>query len=209
MSIFHYSIFLRAIIDVITTHAEEISALDQAIGDGDHLINLQRGLEALANEVDTFNGQDLATALIQTGMKLMSTMGGASGSLYGTLFIAMGKSCKEQAVSLKLLADAFSAGVESVKSRGKADIGEKTMLDTLIPASESLRADAENNTALQVTLNNMKTAAYQGMESTKMMLATKGRASFLGERAIGHIDAGARTSQLMIRAIADVLLDSQ
>jgi dihydroxyacetone kinase-like protein len=143
---------------------------------------------------------------MKIGMTLMSTMGGASGSLFGTLFISMAKASKDQTLDFSAFAQVFNQGVEAVKQRGKADLGEKTMLDSLIPVANSLITDAENIVALPQALNNAKAAAIAGMQSTKEMIATKGRASFLGERAIGHIDAGARTSQLMICAIADELL---
>lgn len=203
------SIFLTAIRTTLNNHAEEVAGLDQAIGDGDHLINLQRGLNALIADADNLEQLDLAGAFSQIGMKLMSTMGGASGSLFGSMFVAMGKAAKDKPVDFANMVAAFTAGVESIKARGKADLGEKTMLDTLIPAINSLQKSIAENQSVEVALNHMKQAAETGMLSTKEMLATKGRASFLGERARGHIDAGARTSQLMLFAIADVVLEKQ
>lgn len=200
------SAFLLAIQTTINEHADEIAQLDQAIGDGDHLINLQRGLEALLADADNLSQLALADAFSKIGMKLMSTMGGASGSLFGSMFVSMGKAAKDKSVNFASLVAAFTAGVESVKARGKADIGEKTMLDSLIPAAISLQQSVDEKQAVAVALEQMKQAAIDGMESTREMLATKGRASFLGERARGHIDAGARTSQLMLCAIADVVL---
>lgn len=200
------SLFLTAIKTILNNHADEVAALDQAIGDGDHLINLQRGLDALIAEADTLDTLDLSRAFSQIGMKLMSTMGGASGSLFGSMFVSMGKAAKDKQIDFANMVTVFSAGVDAIKARGKADIGEKTMLDTLIPAVHSLQKSIEDNQSLETALNTMKQAAEVGMLSTKDMLATKGRASFLGERARGHIDAGARTSQLMLFAIADVVL---
>lgn len=201
------SVFLAAINATLDDHADEVAELDQAIGDGDHLINLQRGLDALIAEADNLDTLDLATALSKIGMKLMSTMGGASGSLFGSMFVAMGKSAKDRDIDYANMVTIFAAGVESVKARGKAELGEKTMLDTLIPAVNALQKSVEENQTLETALNDMKAAAESGMLSTKAMLATKGRASFLGERARGHIDAGARTSQLMLFAIANVVLE--
>lgn len=195
--------FLKAISNEIEANAEEVTALDQAIGDGDHVANLQRGLEALKKLESEISEMDWSGALMKIGMTLMSTMGGASGSLYGSLFVAMGKKAKDTDMDAIGFANVFEAGVDSVKARGKADMGEKTMLDTLIPASQTLKAKAGED--MSKMLEAVKEAAYEGMLSTKDMLATKGRASFLGERARGHIDAGARTSQLMICAIADVI----
>ncbi|WP_297807736.1 dihydroxyacetone kinase subunit DhaL [uncultured Methylophaga sp.] len=199
--------FLEAISQDIEANAEEVTALDQAIGDGDHVTNLQRGLAALQEQSAELSEMNWSAALMKIGMTLMSTMGGASGSLYGSLFMAMGKKAKETEVNKESFAAAFRAGVESVKARGKADLGEKTMLDTLIPAVESL--EQNNASDLPAQLDALKKAAYDGMLSTKDMLATKGRASFLGERARGHIDAGARTSQLMICAVAEVLQETE
>jgi dihydroxyacetone kinase-like protein len=199
--------FLEAISQDIEANAEEVTALDQAIGDGDHVTNLQRGLAALQEQSAEIREMDWSSALMKMGMTLMSTMGGASGSLYGSLFMAMGKKAKEIEVNQQDFAAVFRAGVDSVKARGKADLGEKTMLDTLIPAVESL--EQHSNDDLQTQLDALKKAAYDGMLSTKDMLATKGRASFLGERARGHIDAGARTSQLMICAVAKVLQETE
>lgn len=197
---------ISAVIKTINDNADEVAELDRAIGDGDHIVNLQRGLEAIANISDDLSELEWPPALMKIGMTLLSTMGGASGSLFGTLFISMAKAAKGKTLDLDVFSQVFNQGVEAVKKRGKAGLGEKTMLDTLIPVANSLTADAENNIALVQALDNAKAAALAGMQSTKEMIATKGRASFLGERAIGHIDAGARTSQLMICAIADNLL---
>ena len=189
----------------INDNAEEVAELDRAIGDGDHVVNLQRGLNALAAINDELESLDWSPALMKIGMTLMSTMGGASGSLFGTLFISMAKAAKTKNLNSANFADIFQQGVESVKQRGKADIGEKTMLDTLIPVSNSLKHDTDQTVEFNILLNNAADSALKGMQSTKDLIATKGRASFLGERAVGHIDAGARTSQLMICAIADIL----
>jgi dihydroxyacetone kinase-like protein len=198
--------FISAIMQTINDNAEEVTELDRAIGDGDHVVNLHRGLAALDKINDELSNLEWSPALMKIGMTLMSTMGGASGSLFGTLFISIAKASKDQTLDFTIFAQVFNEGVEAVKQRGKADLGEKTMLDTLIPVANSLMADASNDVDLTKALDNAKVAAIAGMRSTKDMIATKGRASFLGERAIGHIDAGARTSQLMICAIADVLL---
>jgi dihydroxyacetone kinase-like protein len=196
---------LEAIQQELTTHEKEITELDKAIGDGDHMANLVRGLAAVRKIEDDLAQLDWSNALMKIGMTLMSTMGGASGSLYGTFFLAMSKQAKQSEMTLEGFAEIYGAGVESVKQRGKADLGEKTMLDTMIPVMNTLKQSVGHGLAINDTLTDIQSAAIKGMESTKEMLATKGRASFLGERAIGHIDAGARTSQLMICTIADVL----
>ena len=132
----------------------------------------------------------------------MSSIGGASGSLYGTLFIALSKNLQSEPLTLPVFAEAFSKAVEAVKQRGKADKGEKTMLDVLIPVSELLIQNASNPDVF----GQIKQTALEGAESTRDMIATKGRASFLGERSRGHIDAGAKSSQVMICAIVDALV---
>lgn len=198
-------IVIAAIQDAINANADEVTELDRAIGDGDHVVNLQRGLDAVAAISDELVTMEWSAAFMKIGMTLMSTMGGASGSLFGTMFLSMAKASKNIELDLAGFAGVFYQGVESVKQRGKADLGEKTMLDTLIPVANSLSSDVTNDIAFEQILENITQEAIKGMESTKDLIATKGRASFLGERAIGHIDAGARTSQLMICAIVDVL----
>jgi dihydroxyacetone kinase-like protein len=197
--------FIRAATAAIQDHAEEVAGLDQAIGDGDHLVNLQRGLSALEGLAADLGQMDWPAALQKIAMGLMSSVGGASGSLYGTFFIAMGKAMRDQEMTLPNLAEAFDQGVEAVKQRGKADLGEKTMLDVLIPVANALRRGAAESLELSEVLANVERVAAEGCESTRDMLPTKGRASFLGERARGHLDPGARTSQLMIGAITGVL----
>ena len=196
---------IEAIADSIEKNAEEVTALDQAIGDGDHVINLQRGIHALMAQREELSQLDWVAAFQKIGMTLMSTVGGASGSLYGTLFITLSKAAREQTLNLQGFADIFTQGVDAVKRRGKADAGEKTLLDVLIPVADYLRAAAADCVALPEVLDNIAQVAQTSMESTRDMMATKGRASFLQERTLGHIDAGAKTSQLMICAIVGVL----
>lgn len=196
---------IQAIDESIEQHKEEVAELDRAIGDGDHVINLQRGIAALKDISAELDELDWSPALMKIGMTLMSTMGGASGSLFGTLFLSMSKAAKGQTLTTAKFAEVFYQGVEAVKQRGKADLGEKTMLDTLIPVANRLKEDSENGTEIDQLLINLSEQAIAGMASTKDMIATKGRASFLGDRVIGHIDAGARTSQLMICTISDIL----
>ncbi|MCX7093263.1 MAG: dihydroxyacetone kinase subunit DhaL [Methylobacter sp.] len=198
---------IQAIDNAIETNAEAVTALDQAIGDGDHVTNLQRGIKALTAQSDELAQLDWAAAWQKIGMTMMTAVGGASGSLYGTLFVAMSKAARERPLDLQTFAEIFSAGVDAVKQRGKADAGEKTMLDVLIPVAASLRQAAANSVALPEVLENVAQTAIAGMESTRDMLATKGRASFLEERSRGHIDAGAKTSQLMICALVEVLTE--
>lgn len=196
---------ISAIAQSIDNNAEEVTALDQAIGDGDHVINLQRGLQALTAESLQLTELDWASAWQKIGMTIMSTVGGASGSLYGTLFVNMSKAARDKSLDLTVFANAFHQGVESVKKRGKSDAGEKTMLDVLIPVANALTQAATDSLPLSDILQNLPAIANAGMESTRNMLATKGRASFLEERSLGYIDAGAKTAQLMICALVSIL----
>jgi dihydroxyacetone kinase-like protein len=197
--------FLTAIKQELQANADEIVLLDKTLGDGDHLANLERGLDAVIKQQDELSQLDCSAAFMKIGMTLMSTMGGASGSLFGTFFLSLSKASKGIELDLETFSSCFNQAVESVKQRGKSDIGEKTMLDTLIPAANSLTESAEQNLIFDDALNALQEKTIKGMESTKDMLATKGRASFLGERAIGHIDAGARTTQLIICTVAEQL----
>ncbi len=197
---------IEAIATAIETNAEEVTALDQAIGDGDHVINLQRGINALMAQRDELAGLDWPAAWQKIGMTMMSSVGGASGSLFGTLFVAMAKAAREQPLTRQGFAAIFSQAVDAVKQRGRSDVGEKTLLDVLVPVAGALQLAAANATACATLLENVADAAVAGVESTRDMLATKGRAAFLEERSRGHIDAGAKTTQLMVCAVVGVLL---
>jgi len=198
-------IIIEAIADVIEKNSVEVTDLDQALGDGDHVINLQRGLDALMSERAELAQLDWVDAWHKIGMMLMVSVGGASGSLYGTLFIALSRAGRDKELALQIFADVLTQGVEAVKKRGRSDSGEKTLLDVFIPVVNYLRTASVDSTSLVDVLDNVSKVAIAGMESTRNMLATKGRASFLEERSLGHIDAGAKTAQLMICAIVDVL----
>lgn len=196
---------INAVTETIAAHADEVTELDQAIGDGDHVFNLQRGLQALQAGSAEIGALDWAAAWQKIGMTLMSAVGGASGSLYATLFISLNKNGHDKNIDLQNFASVFGLAIDAVKQRGKAEAGEKTMLDVLVPVAEALKQDAAAGKPLTETLDHVCAVAETGVEATRNMLATKGRASFLGERSIGHIDAGAKTAQLMIEAIAGVM----
>jgi dihydroxyacetone kinase-like protein len=190
---------IKAVTETIEQNAEEVTALDQVLGDGDHVTNLQRGLVALNQQAEDISQLEWTPAIKKIGMTLLSTMGGASGSLFGTLFISMSKAMADKTgLNQQVLSDIFYQGVEAVKKRGKAEAGEKTMLDVLIPVAEKMKQGAG--------IDEVCNIAVAGMQSTRDMKATKGRASYLEDKSIGHIDAGARTSQLMICAIVAVLV---
>jgi dihydroxyacetone kinase-like protein len=199
---------IKAISDTIIQHADAITELDQAIGDGDHVFNLQRGIEALQAHSSEIAELDWSAAWQKIGMTVMAAIGGASGSLYATLFISLSKQTKDKPENLETFAEAFVLAVEAVKQRGKADVGEKTMLDVWVPVAIAFKQDVEAGKNLADILQHVCTVADAGVEATRDMLATKGRASFLGERSKGHIDAGAQTAQLMIATITSVIKDA-
>jgi dihydroxyacetone kinase-like protein len=197
----------HAVNQAILDHEADIEALDREIGDGDHYLNIKRGCATILAMHDELASLTPDAVLQKIGMKLLSTIGGASGPLIASFFIAMAKSAKEQSGdSLPQVATAFAAGVDAIKQRGKANIGEKTMLDVLIPVANTFVELAAQGTERQAIFNALKQTAETGMLSTRDMIATKGRAAFLGERAIGHIDAGAKSSQVMIHAVCDLAL---
>ena len=177
----------------ISTHADELTSLDRAIGDGDHGSNMQRGFQAIAAQREALAELELGDALQKAGMILVTTVGGASGPLYGSLLMGIGKALKAG----KNPADACAEGVESVKKRGKSDVGAKTMLDVLVPVQEAFLAGGGGG--------DLRRIADECREATRPMQATRGRASFLGERSIGHVDPGATSSCLLIQAACDVL----
>ena len=190
---------IRAAVDTIDAHADELTRLDQAIGDGDHGLNMQRGFKAILEAEDEITALPFGQALQKAGMTLVMKVGGASGPLYGSLLMAMGKARAETPGTLDEVADVLAAGIEAVKARGKSDAGAKTMLDVLVPLLTALKsADGD-------PVSVAREAADDGLAATKDMLATKGRASFLGERSIGHIDPGARSSALLVHAVCDIV----
>jgi dihydroxyacetone kinase-like protein len=196
---------IDAIAESLNENADAVTQLDQAIGDGDHVFNLQRGVEALQKHRDEIAALDWPAAWQKIGMTVMSAIGGASGSLYATLFISLHKQTKDKPCDIRTFADALQLSVEAVKQRGKAEVGEKTMLDVWVPVAAALKSDTAQGKDLATILVHACQVAEAGVESTRDMLATKGRASFLGERSKGHIDAGAKTAQLMIAAVAGLI----
>ena len=181
----------------IATHAQELTALDQAIGDGDHGLNMARGFSAVAAAVDDIAVLPFGEALTKAGTTLIMKVGGASGPLYGSLLMGMGKAVSDVPRGTRAVAAMLLAGIDAVKARGKSDAGAKTMLDVLIPVQEALAGGGG--------IAAVRAAADAGLAATKDMRATKGRAAFLGERSIGHVDPGARSSALLIHAVCDLL----
>ena len=194
---------------VIDNNAPEIEKLDQEIGDGDHIFNVQRGIKLVIELEPIIKHLSMSKALNQIAMKILSGIGGSSGALFGTLFMTMAKvSNIDDGIDYKKAINMFVDGVEAVKQRGKADVGEKTMMDVLIPVANCLKQGVEKDKDLKDLMREAIETAEKGMLSTKNLLATKGRASFLGERSKGHIDPGARSSQLMIKTVCMSILNT-
>ncbi|AZO72100.1 MULTISPECIES: dihydroxyacetone kinase subunit DhaL [unclassified Mesorhizobium] len=191
-----FSRLIAAAADTVATHADELTALDQAIGDGDHGLNMKRGFEAVRAETGAIAEKPLPDALKAVGTKLVMTVGGASGPLFGTLFMALGKELPA-APDRAALTAALGKAIEAVSARGKSQPGQKTMLDVLQPVYEAL---AQGKTASEIA-----DAADDAADATVPMKALRGRASFLGERSIGHMDAGARSTALLVRAVAEAI----
>jgi dihydroxyacetone kinase-like protein len=185
----------RALIETVAraviAHADELTALDQAIGDGDHGSNMKRGFEAVLADLDALAEKPLPEALKAAGMQLVMKVGGASGALYGTLLMTLGKALPEDP-DRAALAAALGEAIGAVKARGKSDVGAKTLLDVLAPVQALVAGDGD--------LGEIVACANAAAEKTVPMRATRGRASFLGERSVGHMDPGARSSALMIDA---------
>jgi dihydroxyacetone kinase-like protein len=189
----------------IDANAELLTRLDSAIGDGDHGHNMRRGFQEIAAQREQIVGLPLGAALQKAGMALVMKVGGASGPLYGSLLMAMGKAAGEAPIDAGGVATIWAEGVEAVKRRGKSEVGEKTMLDVLVPAQGALRAAVGDGLEPAQILDRVRQAASDGLAATEPMKATKGRASYLGERSIGHLDPGAQSSALLIAAVCGVL----
>ncbi len=190
-------------------NAPEIEKLDQAIGDGDHVINMRRGIKAILEIEDELGSLKPGSALNKIGMTLLASIGGAAGPLFASMFMGMAKVPGSDDIdNSKTVAKMFSSGVELVKQRGKADIGDKTMMDVLIPVSNLFSNLVEtSDLSKNDMLRQLMAEAERGMLSTKDIAATKGRASYLGERAKGHIDPGAKSCQLIIFTICNYLIN--
>ena len=189
----------------IEAEKEYLTELDNEIGDGDHGINLARGFEAVEKKLASLAGGDIGALLKGVGMQLVSTVGGASGPLYGTAFMKAGMACKGLTeIDGPAFVKAMEAAVDGIKMRGKATEGEKTMLDALCPALKVLQDDVTAGKSLKEALQDAAQAAEKGVEYTKTIIATKGRASYLGERSLGHQDPGATSSLYLLQVLAEM-----
>ncbi len=181
----------------IADHARELTALHPAIGDGDHGLNMARGFGALSAAGGEIAALDFGQALQNAGMTLVMKVGGASGPLYGSALMAMGKAAPAAPAARAEVVAMLAAGIDAIRARGRSDVGAKTMLDVLVPVLAAIDAGADPA--------GIRAAADAALEATRPMRATKGRAAFLGDRSIGHLDPGARSSALLVHAALDVV----
>lgn len=190
--------------DVIAVNRQYLIDLDSAIGDADHGENMNRGFQASVKKIADMKDKDIGTILKTVGMTLLSTVGGAGGPLYGTLFIQMGtKSVGKFEISLQDWIDMLDAAIVGIVARGKAELGDKTMVDALSPALVALKQAVAEGKSQPECLNASASAAEQGMKDTIPWVARKGRASYLGERSAGHQDPGATSSYFLLKAAAE------
>ena len=203
LSVADLATWVRRSAALIAEHAEELTELDAAIGDADHGTNMKRGLAAAAEVVQAGSFASADALLKKVGTTLVSTVGGAAGPLYGTFFLRTGGALSGQdGIDARALAAGLEAGIGGIAARGRATTGEKTMLDAWSPALEALRTHPDD---LAAGVAAAARAAAEGRDATKPMVATKGRASYLGERSAGHIDPGAASTALLLAALDDVV----
>lgn len=192
--------------EVLHQNKDYLTQLDSAIGDADHGINMDRGFQSVIKKMPEWEGADIGGILKSAGMTLMSSVGGASGPLYGTFFLRSGMAvASRQELTGEDLLKMLSAGVEGILQRGRPVLGDKTMYDALAPAVETLASSLQNGDDIVTGLGEAVRAAEAGMQATIPMQARKGRASYLGERSIGHQDPGATSSYLILKALLDAV----
>jgi dihydroxyacetone kinase-like protein len=195
--------WVRAFASDVEANKEYLTQLDAAIGDADHGINMSRGMTAVLGKLDAAGEQDIGALLKTVGMTLVSTVGGAGGPLYGTLFLQMGTALAGKSeLGPDDWAAALDAGIKGVQARGKAEPGDKTMIDALLPGLDAFKAATADGASFQDALTRSAAGAEQGMKDTIPVVAKKGRASYLGERSAGHQDPGSTSSQLLLQAAA-------
>lgn len=188
--------------EVLEENKQYLTDLDAAIGDGDHGTNMSRGFQSVRAKLEAADCDTIADVIKTTAMTLISTVGGASGPLYGTLFLRISGELKGlEQLDLSQFYKVFGIGIEAVKQRGRSEFGEKTMLDVLIPVQQSLLDSVQAGYSAIESFHRAAATAREAVEATKLIKATKGRASYLGERSIGHMDPGAMSSCLMIETI--------
>jgi len=201
--------WIREFAGFVAANKELLTRLDSAIGDADHGVNMDRGMTAVTAALDGERPSSAQALLKQVGMTLISNVGGASGPLYGTLFLRMATAAGDvESLDDPAFAEALRAGLQGVIQRGKARAGDKTMVDALAPAVDALEEALAGGARLGPALRAATRAADAGRDATSPMLARKGRASYLGERSVGHQDPGATSAALLVAAAATTLTES-
>ncbi len=199
-----YLEILNKIADEINRNQEELTDLDREIGDGDHGVNIDRGFSEIKKILPTFENLSTSEVFSKIGMTLLTKVGGASGAIYGTAFMNAGIYLKgKENITDEIIVETLKSMIDGIQKRGKAIQGEKTMLDTIIPVYEFLNGAVNSGKTLEEIKNDVLAIARNAMESTKDIIATKGRAAYLGERSKGHIDPGAMSSYIMIKVICE------
>ena len=192
--------------DKIIEEKDFLTELDRPIGDSDHGINMARGFTEVKKKLPSLKEKDIGTILKTVGMTLVSTVGGSSGPLYGTAFMKMGMILAgKNAITFEEFLDGFAVAIDGVKQRGRSDRGEKTMLDAMIPAQIAMKDCYEQSKDWKQSIEEGLKKAQEGVEYTKTIIATKGRASYVGERSIGHQDPGATSFTYMLQVVAENL----
>ena len=198
--------WLYAVADVMEENKEFLTELDATIGDAEHGINMERGFKKVISQLPSLADKDIGSILRSTGMALISSVGGASGPLYGTLFIRAGTTASgKYELNTEDMAILLGAGLSGVIERGRAQVGDKTMVDALAPAVEAFEQAAKDGASMVEAIEQAVAAAELGMKDTVLMLAKKGRASYLGERSIGYQDPGATSLYLILKALHHVV----
>ena len=196
--------WVRAFATTIAENKEYLTDLDSAIGDADHGINMNRGMQAVLAKIDGLETNDIGLLFKTVGMTLVSTVGGAGGPLYGTLFLQLGVATGGMTeIDAKAWLEALRAAVSGVQARGKAEAGDKTMLDALMPARDALAEAVGEGAGFAEALRRSMEAGEAGAKATIPLVARKGRASYLGERSAGHQDPGATSSYLLLKTAAE------
>jgi dihydroxyacetone kinase-like protein len=197
---------LKKISEKIDENKAYLSELDAAIGDGDHGLNMNKGFKAVIEKIKDDDGSDIGGILKKSGMALVSNVGGASGPLYGTAFMKAAVSVNGKSeIDINDFAKMLDEALEGIKMRGKGQADDKTMIDAIEPALNSIKHGIDQGLEAKEILKLAKEAAYKGVEHTKEIIAKKGRASYLGERSLGHQDAGATSSAIIIETIYEAL----
>jgi dihydroxyacetone kinase-like protein len=198
----NHTLLIQAATQTLIDHVDELTALDQAIGDGDHGLNMRRGAQAIQAKMAVLGAQTFNEALKTMGLTCMSTIGGSSGPVFGTLLVTLAKEIPAQPTSADM-ARALDAGIKALTRLGKAEVGQKTLLDVLDPVRQLL--EAAGDLSGPELLSRVRQCADDSVQATAQMEAGRGRSSFLGERALGHVDPGSRSMALIIGSICDGL----